>query len=85
MSTYFFGILSVFSLILLPLYFAGDPLVAYDYGRIASNHFVMRILTYLNVTGNETVLAFAFIYALVIIPLMGFSFIILYHHKFDNY
>ena len=42
----------------------------------------MQSLSYLNVTNSHPKMMIGFLYAVFIIPLLGFRLIILYHHKY---
>ena len=42
----------------------------------------MQVMTYLNITATDAKMIVAFLYATVIVPFMGFRFILLYLHKY---
>ena len=83
-SAKFFGLLSIFSLFLLPAYFNGDPVEKYDFRLFLNKQFALQVLSYLNVTGNDFMMIVAFIYSLFVIPALLFRFIIYMLYKYQT-
>lgn len=83
-SAKFFGVLSVFSIFLIPTYFNGDPKPRYDFRSWDNHQYAMQVLSFLNVTDNRPKKLITYIYTVVIIPFMIFRFIIYMLYKYHT-
>lgn len=79
----FFGYLSLISVfIVLPIYFSGEPSPTNDF-RLHPNQVPMQAFTILNISASTAKTTAAFLYAMMIIPPMGFRLILRYLNRYQ--
>lgn len=79
----FFGLLSIFSIILMTIYLSGEPLDANNFRLHGSTMSAMTALTILNVSKSTPKTTISFLYAILVVPPLGFWLILRYLNKYQ--